>query len=245
MTPALRAPWQIGDTEEADVGESVTYISGEGTGQGYLAVPDPGRSRAPSVIVIQEDWGCDAHSRSVADRFAASGMTALQPDLYRGLRPATDQAGRLLMGLAMSAAAAEIGAAVRYLAGRPGGGPVAVVGFRMGGSLALWSAAQVEEIDTAVAFYPELPWERMSSKWAGYRGFRAVVHAADAGLAGPGVGLAGEAVEAAGGEWIRYDYPGTRDGFFNDDRPAGYQRDAAALSWARTLEALRLAGRTG
>ncbi|MGA8117773.1 MAG: dienelactone hydrolase family protein [Actinocatenispora sp.] len=221
------------------MGESVTYVSRGDAGQGYLAVPDHGAPGTPAVIVLHEWWGTDPHTRAVADRFAAAGLTALVPDLYRGLRAAEPTpTNRVLMGLAMDSAAAEIGAAARFLADLADGGPVSVTGFRMGGSLALWSA-RAAEIAVAVAFYPTLPWEHMAARWDGYRGSRAVVHAADLALTGPGVELAGQAVEAAGGEWRRYDYPGAREGFFNDDRPGSYHLDAATLAWARTVEVLR------
>ena len=45
---------------------------------------------------------------------------------------------------------------------------VGVVGFCMGGSLALWSATLSDRIGAAVGFYPALPWERMSPTWANY-----------------------------------------------------------------------------
>jgi len=54
-----------------------------GTIPGYLAKP----SKAgpwPAVIVIQEWWGLDTQTKSIADRFAANGYLAFSPDLYHG-----------------------------------------------------------------------------------------------------------------------------------------------------------------
>jgi carboxymethylenebutenolidase len=50
---------------------------------GYLAKPS-GAGPWPAVIVIQEWWGLDAQTKSIADRFAAIGYLAFAPDLYHG-----------------------------------------------------------------------------------------------------------------------------------------------------------------
>ena len=49
----------------------------------YIARP-AGRGPWPTVIVIQEWWGLDQQTRSIADRFAALGYLAISPDLYHG-----------------------------------------------------------------------------------------------------------------------------------------------------------------
>jgi len=51
---------------------------------GYLAKPATGSGPWPTVIVIQEWWGLDQQTRSIADRFAANGYLAFAPDLYHG-----------------------------------------------------------------------------------------------------------------------------------------------------------------
>src|SRR5574337_149729 len=38
----------------------------------------------PTLIVIQEWWGLDAQTKSIADRFAKEGYLAFAPDLYHG-----------------------------------------------------------------------------------------------------------------------------------------------------------------
>ncbi|MBI2757061.1 MAG: dienelactone hydrolase family protein [Chloroflexi bacterium] len=54
-----------------------------GAVSGYLAKPkDTGPW--PAVIVIQEWWGLDAQTKSIADRFASIGYLAFAPDLYHG-----------------------------------------------------------------------------------------------------------------------------------------------------------------
>jgi carboxymethylenebutenolidase len=50
---------------------------------GYLAKPT-GSAPWPAVIVIQEWWGLDEQTKSIADRFAAQGYLAFSPDLYHG-----------------------------------------------------------------------------------------------------------------------------------------------------------------
>jgi carboxymethylenebutenolidase len=223
------------------MGEMVSYPSNGGTSEGYLARSTSGAG--PAVVVIQEWWGLVPHIMSLADRFAASGFTALAPDLYHGLRASEpDEAGKLLMGLAMDQAAKDIAGAADYLAGLPEvTAKVGTVGFCSGGSLALWSATLSDVIVAAVGFYPPLPWERMNPTWSNYAGKAALIHCSegDGTSAAPGIQAAVQAIKDAGGEVSVHDYPGTHHAFFNDDRPEAYDADAAASAWARTLEFFR------
>ena len=224
------------------MGERLTYPSNGGSSEAYLASPASGTG--PGVIVIQEWWGLVPHITSLADRFAAAGFVALAPDLYHGVQTTEpDEAGRLLMGLAMDQAAKDIAGAADYLAGRDDvdGAAIGAVGFCMGGSLALWSATLSERIVATVGFYPALPWEGMSPQWSDYAGKAAVIHCdgEHANPQSPGILTAEQAIREAGGEVTVYDYPGTHHAFFNDDRPEAYNADAASSAWARTLELLR------
>lgn len=223
------------------MGEMVSYPSDGSTSTGYLALPQ--EKFGPGVIVIQEWWGLVGHITSLADRFAKAGFVALAPDLYHGVTTTEpDEAGRLLMGLAMDRAGQEIAGAAEYLASRPQASrSIAAVGFCMGGSLALWSATLSDRIKAAVGFYPAVPWAKMNPEWDNYAGKVAVIHCSeqDGTSAAPGIQTAKRAIEMAGGKCTLYDYPGTRHAFFNDDRPEVYDADAAASAWARTLELLR------
>jgi carboxymethylenebutenolidase len=223
------------------MGEMVTYPSNGGSSEGYLALPT--RGGGPGVIVIQEWWGLVPHIKALADRFAEEGFVALAPDLYHG-RQATepDEGAKMIMGLAMDQAARDIAGAADHLTDRDEvTGGIAAVGFCAGGSLALWSATLSDKIVATVGFYPALPWERMSPQWSNYAGRAALIHCAegDGTSAAPGIQAAKRAIEEAGGEVTLYDYPGTHHAFFNDDRPEAYHGEAAASSWARTLELLR------
>jgi carboxymethylenebutenolidase len=224
------------------MGEDVTFASNGDSAQGYLSVPASGGG--PGVIVIQEWWGLMPHIRDVADRFAAAGFVALAPDLYHGAKTTEpDEAGKLLMGMAMDRAAKDIAGAAAYLTSRDDttGGGVGAVGFCMGGSLALWSATLSPDVVAAVGFYPAVPWERMSPTWASYDGKTAAIHTCegDGGSAADGIRLARRAIEEAGGSVEVYDYPGTEHAFFNDTRPEVYDADASALAWDRTVELFR------
>src|SRR5512142_3055165 len=50
---------------------------------GYLARPS-GQGPWPALIVIQEWWGLDKQTKSIADRFAEIGYLAFAPDLFHG-----------------------------------------------------------------------------------------------------------------------------------------------------------------
>jgi len=223
------------------VGAIVHYPSNGGSSEGYLAVPDGGPG--PGVIVIQEYWGLVPHIRAVADRFAQAGFVALAPDLYHGVQTTEpDEAGKLIMGLAMDQAARDIAGAAEFLAARDDvRGGIGTVGFCAGGSLALWSATLSDKIVATAGFYPFLPWERMRPEWSNYSGKAAVIHCdeEDGGAGAGGVQAAKRAIEAAGGEVTIYDYPSTHHAFFNDDRPEVYNPEASASAWARTLELFR------
>jgi len=223
------------------MGEIVSYRSNGGSSEGYLARPATGVG--PGVVVIQEWWGLVPHIKSLADRFAKAGFVALAPDLYHGEQASEpDEAGKLMMGLAMDQAAKDIAGAADYLTGLDGTTDrIGTVGFCMGGSLALWSATLSPRIVATVGFYPPVPWERMSPTWSNYAGKAALIHCSehDGTSAAPGIKTAVEAITEAGGECITYDYPGTDHAFFNDDRPEVYHASAAATAWARTLEFLR------
>jgi carboxymethylenebutenolidase len=219
----------------------VTFASNGSTCDGYLAVPEGGGG--PGVIVIQEWWGLVDHIREVTDRFAAEGFVALAPDFFHGVKTGEpDEANRLLMSLAMDRAAKDIEGAATYLSDLElvESSGIGVVGFCMGGSLALWSATIAENIHAAVGFYPAIPWDKMGPDWGNYAGKVAEIHCSeeDGTSDAEGIQLAKRGIEAAHGEVKLYDYPGTHHAFFNDHRPEVHDADAADLAWTRTIELL-------
>ncbi|GAA1872885.1 dienelactone hydrolase family protein [Asanoa iriomotensis] len=223
------------------MGPKISYPSnGDSTGA-YLALP--GGAGAPGVIVLHEWWGLTPHITAIADRFADAGFVALAPDLYRGESTGDrEAAARLVAGMPIDRAAADIVGAADFLAAHPDvAGEIGAVGFSTGGSLALWAPTLSDRVTAGVGFYPSIPWSRLSPDWSGYAGKHAVIHCSeeDGTSAATEVAAAADAIRAAGGTAKLYDYPGSRHSFFNDDRPESYDRVDAVTSWARTIETVR------
>ena len=120
----------------------------------YISLPPSGSG--PAVVVIQEWWGLVPHIRDVADRLAAQGFVAVAPDLYRGKETTEpDEAGKLLMELQLEQAAKDMAATVDALLAMPEttGEGVGVVGFCVGGGLALFLASRKPEVTAVVCYY--------------------------------------------------------------------------------------------
>jgi len=130
--------------------------------EGYLATPEQ-PSGAPAVVVIQEWWGLNEQIRGVADRLAQSGYLALVPDLYRGkITVEEEEAHHLMEGLNFGdAASQDIAAAVAYLKQRTA--KVAVMGFCMGGALALLALNQNTDLSAGVVWYGLPPLEYLDA----------------------------------------------------------------------------------
>lgn len=147
--------------------EKVTFGRPDGRGcSGYCAEPvDDGG--APGVVIIQEWWGLNDQIRGVADRLAESGYRALVPDLYRGditldAAEAEHMMGDLDFG---DAATQDVRGAVQHL--KQSSPKVAVLGYCMGGALAVLAAVYVEEADAVVCWYGVPPEEAADTRTIG------------------------------------------------------------------------------
>lgn len=213
----------------------VSFPANGGTARGYLAEP---ASPGPGVLVIQEWWGLVGHIREVADRFAAAGFTALAPDLFHGEQTTSpDEAGKLLMALEVERAEHDLRGAAGYLASLTGGTSVGVVGFCMGGQLALFAASKSARIGACVDFYGIHPKVQPD-----YEAIRCPVLGLfaenDDFVPAEAVTELEETLTAAGVETDFHTYPGTGHAFFNDRRPEAYHEEAADDAWKRVLEFL-------
>lgn len=220
--------------------DRVTFPVDEGSGEGYLALPDgPGPYRA--VVVIQEWWGLNDHIKDVARRFAAEGYVALAPDLYHGaVTEEPNEARKLAMELQLDAAARELSAAAAYLAARSDVAPnkVGVVGFCLGGSLALLLGAVSSDIGAVAAFYGGI--DPGGEAGARLRKIGAPVLAIygseDQGIPAERRMKLGQILTEIGVPHEIVVYEGAQHAFFNDTRPQAYHPEAAADAWRRTLK---------
>jgi len=206
---------------------------------GYLAFPESGSG--PAVLVIQEWWGLVPHIRSVVDRLADAGFVAFAVDHFRGVETTEpDEAQKLMMGLKVAAAGADIAAGADYLLSldQVTSSNVGSIGFCMGGGLSLLAPTVSESITAAVAFYPAMPWPDYDPDWSRCAGKDAMIHKAEAdeAHAGPVIAEYQLAIENAGGSVTIFDYPNSDHAFFNDDRPEVYNLDHATLAWQRSLD---------
>ena len=226
------------------MGQTVEFPSNGRTVGGYLAPAAVGAG--PGLIVIQEWWGLVDHIRDVCDRFAEEGFTALAPDLYHGTSfPNTepDEAEKKMMAMSMEEAARDMSGAIDNLRRHPAvrGEGVGVVGFCMGGGLALWlGTLRPDEVRAVACFYGIIPWDAAQPD---YNALRASVqgHYGDEDPFNPldQVHDLENRLEQLGKDVQFHYYQSAGHAFFNDTRPEAYADDAARPAWVRTLEFLR------
>jgi len=219
------------------MGQMIEFRSNGGTAQGYLA-GDSG----PGVLVIQEWWGLNDHIKSIVDRFAAEGFVALAPDLYHGeTTTEPDGAGKLMMAMNINEASKEMSGAIDELQRRTGRTKVGVIGFCMGGGLALVvTAKRPDAIAASAPFYGLIPWEGAQPDWSAVTAKIEGHYAADDEYFTPENAEALQTqLRALGKDATLLVYPEVDHAFFNDTRPEVYDEDAAKTAWLRVLDLFR------
>ncbi|MEN8159272.1 MAG: dienelactone hydrolase family protein, partial [Myxococcota bacterium] len=188
-----------------------------------------------------EWWGLVDHIRDVCDRFARAGFVALAPDLYRGETTTDpDAAGRLMMDLEIPRATRDLDGAVTALLNEnaTAGGTVGVVGFCMGGQLALSAGTRNQRIGAVVDCYGihpnvKLELDGLQAPVLGIFAERDTFVTPDAAKQ-----LEGE-LRAAGKRADFTIYPGVDHAFLNDTRPDVYDAARAEQAWDRMISFLR------
>ena len=226
------------------MGEMVQFPSNGSTGGGYLATPESGAG--PGVVVIQEWWGLVPHIKDVCERLAREGFTALAPDLYHGQsvpNSEPDEAGKLMMAMNLDDAAKDLGGAINFLKAHAAvrGSGVGVIGFCMGGGLALILATRrPTDVKAVVPFYGAIAWPAAAPNWSALEGALQGHYAENDEWATPVTVRALEGqLRDMGKKAELFIYPNVGHAFFNDTRPEAYNADAASVAWTRTLEFLR------
>jgi carboxymethylenebutenolidase len=121
--------------------------------QAYFVSPQSGP--AAGILLLPAWWGLTRAVRRRADRLSDAGFTVLAPDLALGERPTTEEEAEWALGAAdPNRLASLVFSSARLLDDRSSPGPIGVIGFGMGGSLALWlSVRRAGLVAAAVSFY--------------------------------------------------------------------------------------------
>ncbi len=212
------------------------YKGKTGGVDGFLSRPvAPGRW--PAIVIGHEWFGLVDWSREFNRILAAEGFAALTPDLYHG-KIASDHetAARLKTGLDINKATQEMIDAVSYLKELPFvSEKVGVMGFCMGGGLALLAACRSSAFDAAVLYhhsiYPDpREVEKLNCPLQGHYGLADTVT--------PRSEVAGfeNQLKQFKKSYEIYSYEGAGHGWLNPGSPHMYRPEAAKLSMQRTVE---------
>jgi carboxymethylenebutenolidase len=192
--------------------------------------------RGPGVLVLHSLWGLTSSVKGLCDELADHGFTVLAPDINFGELPETEQQGIDHLGEAdPDRLASLVLSSVRLLAAQSTEGPVAIVGFGMGGSLGLWASVRMADlVGAAVSFYGT-----QQIDFAGSQASYLVHFAEDDEYISDDEASFMEAtmrLESLPLEVITY--PGTRHGFCEPDGET-FDPEAFERAWSTTIEFLR------
>jgi carboxymethylenebutenolidase len=224
------------------MGDLVSFTSNGGTASGYLASPASGTG--PGVIVIQEWWGLIGQVKGTADMFAREGFNALAPDFYHGKSAQIgepDAAQKLMMELDIAQAAKDARGAAQYLASHPKTSPkkVGVIGFCMGGMLALMTGTVAPEVVGAVIDCYGVPPQKKPdySKLKGIP-VLGIFGGKDEHVLQALPGLEAD-LKAAGVPFEKVVYPNANHAFLNEQRTDVHRPDDAKDSWLKIMSFLK------
>ena len=206
---------------------------------GFLAYSE-GEPQRPGLVVLQEFWGLNNHIKDVTRRLAAEGFVALAPDMYDG-KVTTDatEARQLLMSLDQAAALQKLHGAVDYLKANANfvKDRIGVIGFCMGGFLALNLACHNRDIRVATPFYGRIPpdsvLENLTAPVLYFFGEQ------DHHLPAADVDRLEQFIKRTGRAGGVVRYPQADHAFFNDTRKEVYREEDARDAWGKALSFLR------
>ena len=205
----------------------------------HVARPADRPGRFPAVILLHEWWGLTPHAADVARRLARAGYVGAALDLYsrQGHAVTADpaEAARLMNALSTQAALRDLNACARYLAALPfvDGQRLGILGFSMGGGIALFMAQHNSDLKAAAAFYGKTPPVETADAFL----CPILFHDAgqDAWVTRKEVDALRQALAGLGKPATFLRYPEADHAFFNDARPEVYRRADAERAWQSTL----------
>jgi len=198
---------------------------------------DPKGAAKGGIVVIQEIFGVNQHIRAVCDRLANEGYAAVAPALF-------DRAEK---GFECGYTPDEIANARKFVANPDFGamlrdtqaaiddlkkeGPVAIMGFCMGGTISFLAASDAQGLSAAVCYYgghiikmvdkkPKCPTQ---------------MHFGEKDASIPMTDV--ETIKQKHPECEIYVYPDAAHGFNCDER-GSYNEAAAKLAWQRSISFL-------
>jgi carboxymethylenebutenolidase len=195
---------------------------------------DPIATPKAAIVVVQEIFGVNRHIRNVCDRFAAQGYVAVAPSLFdrtvpnfqSGYSPEeVAEARKFVTNPNWDAFQMDTQAAIDSVETI---GPVGIVGYCLGGSVAYVAAARLIGLSAAVGYYggaivrfadepPRVPTELHFGE-------------KDSGIPLTDV----ETIRAKRPDVTIHVYPGAQHGFACDER-ASFDAESSALASERTL----------
>ena len=199
---------------------------------GYRA--DPTGPEKGALVVIQEIFGVNHHIRNVCDRYAREGYVAVAPSIFDRTEPnfqsgySPDEvavARKFVANPNWEAMQRDVQAAIESVKDV---GPVGIVGFCLGGSVAYAAATKLSGLRAAVGYYggaivrfaddkPKVP---------------TLLHFGEKDTGIPQSDV--ETIRAKRPDVEIHVYPGAQHGFSCDER-ASYDKASADLAGQRTL----------
>ena len=218
-------------------GEDITWAGSTGDMSGYLVRPADLDGKLPTVIVIHENRGLNAHIRDVARRVALEGFVALAPDYLSPLggTPADEEKAReMFKELDPAQTVANGVATVEFLKGHElGAGKVGAMGFCWGGGAVNNLATAAPDLAAGVAYYGAQP--KDPEQIARINAALLLHYAGQDERINAGIDAYKAALEAAGKDFTIHVYEGAQHAFNNDTSAARYDKEAADLAWGRTI----------
>ncbi|HET7754773.1 MAG TPA: dienelactone hydrolase family protein [Anaeromyxobacteraceae bacterium] len=235
--------------------EEIEYRQGDTTLQGTVARDDAVKGKRPGVLVVHEWWGHNEHARKQAVRLAKAGYVAFALDMYGkgkvadATHPKDAQAFSEEVTKDPELVAARFNAGLDVLKQQPDVDPekIAVVGYCMGGTIALGMARAGADVDAVATFHaglkpPAAPAEKGTIK---VKKVLVQTGGADPFVPKEQVQALEKELKAAGVDVQVVTYPKAKHSFTNPDAnkaemPAlAYDAQADKQSWERLTKFLK------
>ena len=215
------------------MGQDITLTASDGFKLGAYRA-DPAGAPKGAIVVIQEIFGVNHHIRSVCDRIAAEGYVAIAPSIFDRTQPnfqcgyTPDEVANARKFIANPDWGAMLRDTQAAIDAAKGNGPIGIVGFCLGGSIAYAAATKLSGLSAAVGYYggavvrfaddkPTVPTQLHFGE-------------KDAGIPLTDV----ETIKSKRPEVEVFIYPGAQHGFHCDER-ASYDKTSAEIAWPRSL----------